>query len=127
VRKSARDRLLLGLQAYTPMIADLPPRAAVDPGRPALGLMLNPALTMSAGKALAQIGHGTLMAADRWAAGDPAGERAWGLRGAPCLLLPSSDPAWAELRGRPDVSLVVDGGLTELAAGSETVLALALG
>ena len=125
LRKSARDRFLLGLQVYTPAIADLPDRPT-PAWHPVVGLMLNPALVMSAGKALAQLGHGALMAADRWRAKDPAAEQNWHQRGALCVLLPSSPERWAELRAPVDSSLVIDGGLTELAPGTETVLSLPL-
>jgi peptidyl-tRNA hydrolase len=126
LRKSARDRFLVGLQAYGPGIDELPDRPSIDPGRPAMGLMLNPAIVMSAGKALAQLGHGALMAADRWRERDPAAEQGWGWGGAPFMLLPATPAHWSALRANPDASLVVDGGLTELAPGAETVLALPL-
>lgn len=126
LRKSARDRFMLGLQAYTSAIADLPDRPAPPTPHPVIGLLLSPALTMSAGKALAQLGHGALMAADRWRAKDPGGEQNWNRRGALFTLLPDSPANWAELRARFDSSLVIDGGLTELAPGTETVLSLPL-
>ena len=88
LRKSARDRFLLGLQVYTLTVADLPDRPASAMPHPVIGLLLNPTLTMSASKALAfKLGAGALMAADRWRAKDPAAEQNWHQRGFPLYAL----------------------------------------
>lgn len=124
--RSTRDKFLAGLQAYTTDIAAMPVRPVADIALPALGVLINPDITMSAGKALAQVGHGALMAADRWRERDPEGEYRWLTGGANVRLLPSTETAWASTRAHPEASLVTDSGLTEIASGSETVLALPL-
>ena len=64
---------------------------------------------MSAGKVLAQIGHAALMADP-----DP---------GLDVNVVGAGDAEWERL-SRSAVAIVRDGGLTELAPGSETVLVL---
>ena len=70
-------------------------------------LVVNTALQMSAGKTLAQIGHGALMAPLR---ADHLTLRVCGAAG----------PAWLEAAVAA-VATVRDGGLTEIPRGSETV------
>ncbi|KMS77526.1 peptidyl-tRNA hydrolase [Streptomyces leeuwenhoekii] len=95
------------------------PEAPVDADPSAPVLWLNPDLEMSAGKAMAQTGHGAQLA--WWAL--PAGERAaWRDAGFP-LAVRTADPAdWRRLTtsGLPTVR---DAGFTEVAPGSCTVVA----
>lgn len=107
VRRSARDTVLVRMQALSDEAGPLPACA----GRPSPGLTLVVAtwLGMSAGKALAQIGHAALMA-------DPDPSLEVHVAGA-------AQDAWARLAGSAD-AVVRDGGLTELAPGAETVLVL---
>ena len=88
-----------------------------DPGVPVL--WMNPDLDMSAGKAMAQAGHGAQLA--WWELSDEE-RAAWRDAGFP-LAVRTADPArWPELTtgGLP---LVRDAGFTEIAPGSCTVVA----
>ena len=61
VRRAARDRVLVRMQTLNEQAGSLPTFAgAIDPG--SLTLVVATELGMSAGKALAQIGHAALMA-----------------------------------------------------------------
>lgn len=106
VRRSARDRVLVRMQALSEEAGVLPELAD-----PAAGLTLVVAtdLGMSSGKTLAQVGHAALMA-DL----DPELDlRVVGARA----------ESWPQLAASA-VAVVRDGGLTELTPGSETVLVL---
>ncbi|MEV8125888.1 peptidyl-tRNA hydrolase [Streptomyces sp. NPDC085944] len=108
---------LARLQVSGTDLDDPEPPADADPTAPVL--WLNPDLDMSAGKAMAQAGHGAQLA--WWELSD--GERtAWHDAGYP-LSVRTADPArWAGLTtgGLP---VVRDAGFTEIAPGSCTVVA----
>ncbi|MCM1936745.1 peptidyl-tRNA hydrolase [Streptomyces sp. G3] len=108
---------LARLQVSGTDLDDPEPPAGADPTAPVL--WLNPDLDMSAGKAMAQAGHGAQLA--WWELSD--GERAaWRDAGYP-LSVRTADPArWAGLTtgGLP---VVRDAGFTEIAPGSCTVVA----
>jgi peptidyl-tRNA hydrolase len=96
-----------------------------DPGPPAEAdttapvLWLNPDLGMSAGKAMAQAGHGAQLA--WWELSDEE-RAAWRDAGFP-LSVRAADPArWGELTSS-GLPLVRDAGFTEIAPGSCTVVA----
>ena len=108
---------LAKLQVSGTDLDDPEPPAEADPAVPVL--WLNPDLDMSAGKAMAQAGHGAQLA--WWELSDEE-RRAWRDAGFP-LAVRSADPGrWAELTtgGLP---LVRDAGFTEIAPGSCTVVA----
>ncbi|MFI8533626.1 peptidyl-tRNA hydrolase [Streptomyces aquilus] len=89
----------------------------VDPGVPVL--WMSPDLDMSAGKAMAQAGHGAQLA--WWEL--PVEERdAWREAGFPLAVRTATPERWRELTvsGLP---LVRDAGFTEIAPGSCTVVA----
>jgi peptidyl-tRNA hydrolase len=92
------------------------------PGAPADGtpvLWLNPELPMTAGKAMAQAGHGAQLA--WW--GLPSADRAEWAGDDFALAVRTADPArwaWLLASGLP---VVTDGGFTEVAPGSATVVA----
>ena len=113
-RRSERGPLLEKLQA---MSSDLGP-APTEAGRPRPGevtYVLNPELEMSSGKVVAQVAHAAVMAADALPA--------WAAAGAPGRLV--APRGFAELAAREDLAArVVDAGLTEVAPGTVTVLAL---
>ncbi|MFC8915228.1 peptidyl-tRNA hydrolase [Streptomyces sp. NPDC047821] len=93
-----------------------------EPAPPAPGqalLWLNPELTMSTGKEMAQVGHGAQLL--WWAMAD-ADRAAWREAGFPLAVRTARPDRWAELAGsgRP---LVRDAGFTEIAPGSCTVVA----
>jgi peptidyl-tRNA hydrolase len=108
VRRSARDRVLVRMQTLNEEAGSLPALAG-DPDPGALTLVVATDLGMSSGKTLAQIGHAALMA-DL----DPDLD---------LEVVGAGAEEWARL-ARDAVAVVRDGGLTELAPGSETVLVL---
>ncbi|WP_030412501.1 aminoacyl-tRNA hydrolase [Streptomyces sp. NRRL S-1448] len=92
------------------------------PGPPADGLpvlWLNPALEMSAGKEMAQAGHGAQLA---WWELSEEERAAWRAAGFP-LAVRSADPARWEALTRSGLPVVRDAGFTEIAPGSCTVVA----
>ncbi len=109
VRRSARDRVLVRMQALSDAPGPLPELAAAPPG--ALLLVVATDLGMTAGKTLAQVGHAALMA-------DLDPELDSRLR-----VVGAAGAAWTSL-ARTAVTTVRDGGLTEIEPGSETVRVL---
>jgi peptidyl-tRNA hydrolase len=107
VRRSARDRVLVRMQALSADAGSLPEPGDLAPN--ALALVVATDLGMSSGKTIAQIGHAALLA-DL----DP---------GLDVHVAGARDDEWARLAGTA-VAIVRDGGLTEITPGSETVLVL---
>ena len=108
---------LARLQVSGTDLDDPEPPVEADAAAPVL--WLNPDLDMSAGKAMAQAGHGAQLA--WWELSDEE-RAAWRDAGFP-LAVRAADPArWGELTtgGLP---LVRDAGFTEIAPGSCTVVA----
>jgi len=123
-RRSQRGPLLERLQAMSSALAA--PPAAADPAddRLAVTYLLNPAATMSSGKTIAQVAHAAVAAAG---AGGGA-LAAWVGAGCPGRVLAPDPAAWSVAAvGEGAVARVVDAGLTEVAPGTVTVLALAPG
>jgi hypothetical protein len=114
-RRSERGPLLERLQA---MSTELEPAPASAPPRPgAVTYLLNPAITMSSGKTIAQIAHAAVMAADNL--------EDWAQAGCPAEVLAPDAATFAAACERPDLAAkVVDAGLTEVPPGTVTVLAL---
>jgi hypothetical protein len=116
-RRSARGPVLERMQAMTSALEPPPDEALPDPGR--LTYVLNPALDMSSGKTLAQIAHAAVMAADR------PELAAWAQVGCPAQVVMPPRAAFRRLCDSGDLAAkVVDAGLTEVAPGTVTVLAL---
>ncbi|MEW1778450.1 peptidyl-tRNA hydrolase [Streptomyces sp. NPDC086777] len=110
-------RELAKLQVSGTELDDPEPPAGADRSMPVL--WLNPELEMSAGKAMAQAGHGAQLA---WWALSEEEREAWRDAGFP-LAVRTADPAeWRELTGS-GLPLVRDAGFTEIAPGSCTVVA----
>lgn len=108
---------LAKLQVSGTDLDDPEPPAAPDLAGPVL--WLSPHVGMSAGKAMAQAGHGAQLA---WWELSEADRKAWREAGFP-LSVRTADPArWAKLTvsGLP---VVRDAGFTEIAPGSCTVVA----
>jgi hypothetical protein len=117
-RRSERGPLLERLQAMSTEL-DAPAATAPDDDR-ALTYLLNPALAMSSGKTIAQVAHAAVMAADSGRYED------WVAGGCPGRVIAPPDAVFREACGRDDLAArVVDAGLTEVAPGTITVVALA--
>jgi Peptidyl-tRNA hydrolase PTH2 len=119
-RRSERSDLLRKLQA---MSTDLDPAPGVEevPRRhpTELTYLLNPRLTMSSGKTLAQIAHAATAAAD------DARLAGWVEAGCPGRVLQPTARIFDALCGSDALAAeVVDAGLTEVPPGTVTVVAL---
>jgi peptidyl-tRNA hydrolase len=122
IPRSQRGPLLERLQAMSGALDPAPARADPHDERDALTYALNPAAAMSTGKTLAQIAHAAVMAAD---GGTVQG---WVAAGCPGRVVAPGAAAFASLAADEDcVARVVDAGLTEIAPGTVTVIALAPG
>jgi hypothetical protein len=116
-RRSERGPLLEKLQA---MSTELEPPPETAPPGPGLTYLLNPAITMSSGKTIAQIAHAAVIAADTGRFED------WVAAGCPAQVAAPPPDVFAAACRRDDLAAkVVDGGLTEVPPGTITVLALA--
>ncbi|GAA3376936.1 peptidyl-tRNA hydrolase [Streptomyces sannanensis] len=108
---------LVKLQVSGTDLDDPEEPAAPDLSQPVL--WMNPTLDMSAGKAMAQAGHGAQLA--WWELSDE--ERvAWREAGFPLSVRTAPESRWAELTGS-GLPVVRDAGFTEIAPGSCTVVA----
>ena len=116
--RSQRGPLLERLQAMSTALEPPPEDAPAQPGT--LTYALNPAAVMSSGKTVAQIAHAAVMAADSEAL------EGWVAAGCPGQVIAPGAARFAALAARGEcVARVVDAGLTEVAPGTVTVLALA--
>lgn len=121
--KSQRDKLLVNLQAFT--AGDFAEEVGDETAEPAMRLVRNEGVTMSAGKSLAQVAHASLHACGLFAHQDPGAFARWRAAGLPCVLRGADPGAWSALKQAEPVAVVRDAGLTEVTPGSETFLALA--
>ncbi|WP_405811972.1 peptidyl-tRNA hydrolase [Streptomyces sp. NBC_01520] len=108
---------LAKLQVSGTDLDDPEPPSAPDPAAPVL--WMNPEVGMSAGKAMAQAGHGAQLA--WWELSDME-RKAWREAGFPLSVATPDAARWRELTvsGLP---VVRDAGFTEIAPGSCTVVA----
>jgi peptidyl-tRNA hydrolase len=83
-------------------------------------LWLTPEVTMTTGKAMAQVGHATMLLA---AATPPEKLEAWAEADFPVVVRTAAKQEWAELTERDDTVVVRDAGFTEVDPGTITVLA----
>ena len=110
-------RDLAWLQVAGTDLADPQPPAPPAPGLPVL--WLNPDLEMTAGKAMAQVGHAAQLGL---IAADPATAQTWRADGFPLAVRTAARRRWAELLRR-DLPVVRDAGFTEVAPGTCTAVA----
>ncbi|GAA1501089.1 peptidyl-tRNA hydrolase [Streptomyces synnematoformans] len=108
---------LARLQVSGTDLADPAPPPPAPPGVPVLWLA--PDLGMTAGKAMAQAGHGAQLA--WWELSDDD-RAAWRAAGFPLAVRTPGPAHWAELTAS-GLPVVRDAGYTEIAAGSCTVVA----
>ena len=110
-------RDLARLQVAGTDLTDPRPPAPPEPGVPVL--WLNPDLEMTAGKAMAQVGHASQLGL---AALDPGTADRWRAAGFPLAVRTATRARWAELLRR-DLPVVQDAGFTEVAPGTCTAVA----
>lgn len=122
-RMSARSELLASLRPFTD--AKAPAEAPEAPPGPALVYVVRPEVMKTAGKAMAQAGHAALLAADVLGPRHPEAFAAWRRAGCPGDVRRADDACWEELKRDLGAVAVTDAGLTQVAPGTETVLALA--
>ncbi|MEU3839626.1 aminoacyl-tRNA hydrolase [Streptomyces sp. NPDC028635] len=108
---------LAKLQVSGTELDDPEPPAEADPAGPVL--WMSPDVEMSAGKAMAQAGHGAQLA--WWELSDEE-RAAWRDAGFPLAVRTAEPAQWRELT-RSGLPLVRDAGFTEIAPGSCTVVA----
>ncbi len=125
LRKSERSKLLIALQAYVAEVTELPSRAGFAPADArVMVFVLNGEVPMRVGKMAAQIGHAVLLGAHAFGAREAGAFEQWAAAGMPCAVLRASGEQWAALQREEDCAIVRDAGLTEVAHGSETFLAM---
>jgi peptidyl-tRNA hydrolase len=108
---------LARLQVSGTELDDPEPAPPADPARPVL--WLNPDVAMSAGKAMAQAGHGAQLA---WWELSPDERAAWRADGFALAVRTPSREEWKRL-AESGLPVVRDAGFTEIAPGSATVVA----
>nr|WSX76260.1 peptidyl-tRNA hydrolase [Streptomyces sp. NBC_00899] len=109
---------LARLQVSGTELDDPEPVAPPEPGVPVL--WTNPDVTMSAGKAMAQAGHGAQLA---WWGLGASGRAAWRSAGFPLAVRTPTAQAWAVLASDPALPVVRDAGFTEIPPNTPTVIA----
>jgi len=95
------------------------PRPPAEPAATMPVLWMNPALPMTAGKAMAQAGHGAQLA---WWGLGPRTRSEWRDRDFDLAVRVAGEEQWADLLGS-GLPVVTDGGFTEVAPGSATIVA----
>ena len=95
------------------------PRPPAEPAAGTPVLWLNPELPMTAGKAMAQAGHGAQLA---WWELSPRARSEWLDLDFDLAVRTAGAEQWAELLAS-GLPVVTDGGFTEVAPGSATVVA----
>ncbi|HEV3381769.1 MAG TPA: peptidyl-tRNA hydrolase [Trebonia sp.] len=108
---------LARLQVSGTELAD-PETPPIPPNDPPC-LYLNPSLPMTAGKAMAQVGHAAQLA---WRAADTTARSEWEDSGFDLAVRTAAPERWEALLAS-GLPVVRDGGFTEIAPGSCTVVA----
>jgi peptidyl-tRNA hydrolase len=121
-QKSAREALLAGLQAYTD--APRPDQQPAPPSGAVMRYVVRTAVMKSMGKAMAQAGHAALMCADLLEPAYRPAFAAWRENARAGVVLLGDDLDWAHVQAQTDCVVVRDAGLTQVPAGTATVLSL---
>jgi len=108
---------LAKLQVSGTDFADAEPPAPPLPGQPTL--WITPEIPMTTGKAMAQAGHAAQLA--WWRLGATARDE-WAQSGFDLAVRTATEEQWKRLLAS-DLPIVQDGGFTEVAPGSRTVIA----
>ncbi|MET7277485.1 peptidyl-tRNA hydrolase [Kribbella sp. NPDC005582] len=93
------------------------PPAVPHPNTPVI--WINPALQMSSGKTMAQVGHGAHLA---WLALAPVHRKEWAAANFPLAVRTANPAHWTQLL-HTRFPVVQDAGFTEIEPGSRTVIA----
>jgi peptidyl-tRNA hydrolase len=109
---------LARLQVSGTDFGDDAPPPPPEPGVPVI--WMNPAVEMSAGKAMAQAGHAAQLG---WWRMDPERAAKWRADGFPLAVRNATPDQWAALAASADLPIVRDAGFTEVAPGSATAIA----
>jgi peptidyl-tRNA hydrolase len=118
-RRADRSSLLEALKPFTD--APRPKDEKPDERSPAMTYVIRPGVMRTAGKAMAQAGHAALMCVERFGASHSERFEAWRATGRPGELL---SEGWDRYRDDPEAVTVSDAGHTQVAPGTETVIAL---
>ena len=118
-RRSERSSLLAALHPFTD--APRPKDEADDLRSPTMVYVIRPGVMRTAGKAMAQAGHAALKCVETFEAGHEERFDAWRRARRPGELLTD---AWERYREDPEAVTVSDAGHTQVAPGTETVIAL---
>jgi peptidyl-tRNA hydrolase len=107
------------MQAMTSALEPVPSDDDPAPAAGELTYVVNPSIEMSSGKTIAQIAHAAVIAADGGEFED------WVAAGCPARAVTTTPERYRALCDSGDLAAkVVGGGLTEVAPGTVTVLAL---
>lgn len=118
-RRSDRSSLLEALKPFTD--APRPKEEEQDEREPAMTYVIQPGVMRTAGKAMAQAGHASLMCVEQFGTRHRDRFDEWRAAGRPGELL---SEGWDEFRDHPEGVVVSDAGHTQVAPGTETVIAL---
>jgi peptidyl-tRNA hydrolase len=118
-RRSNRSSLLAALQPFTD--APRPKEPERDDRSPTMAYVIRPGVMRTAGKAMAQAGHAALMCVEELGAAHKNAFDDWREAGRPGELLTEG---WERYRDDPEAVTVSDAGHTQVAPGTETVIAL---
>lgn len=118
-RRSDRSLLLEALRPFTD--APRPKEPEQDEREPTMAYVIRPGVMRTAGKAMAQAGHAALMCVEELGAAHKDRFDAWRTAGRPGELLTEG---WERYRDDPEAVTVSDAGHTQVAPGTETVIAL---
>lgn len=121
--RSSRSPLLEALRPFTDAARPREPPPPLPGETPRMRYAIRPGVMRTGGKAMAQAGHAALMCVERFAASHAARFDAWRESGRRGELVSVDDEEWARLRRDPEAVVVSDAGHTQVAPGTETVIA----